>query len=119
MPGWVQGWSAAGAVQGPAAVFPVVVSAGAACVSGCCRAAWWWRVPAPTPSQRRRVPQHPQLRLCPGTPEASQELASGRAAIGAWDPRGLASCNLAFTRLQGCKGLNQHKPNLLKGARLL
>lgn len=36
----------------------------------------------------------------------SQELASGRAAVGAKHPYGLAGCNLAFTRLQGHKCLN-------------
>lgn len=36
----------------------------------------------------------------------SQELASGRAALGAKDPYGLTGSNLAFTRLQRCKCLN-------------
>lgn len=66
-------------------------------------------VPAPPPSHPQQGPGAP---LAP----ASWELVSGLAVIGAGDPRGLTSCNLAFTRLRVCKGLNEGKPNLLKGA---
>lgn len=80
----------------------------AACVSGCFQAA----------PRRRRCAGPPALAPAAGSwgthgssyalacRRASRELASGRAAIGAEDPCGLASCNLAFTRLWGCKGLN-------------
>lgn len=61
------------------------------------------------------LPSHPQqgsgapthgFGFAPAHQRSSRELASGCAAIRAGDPRGLASCNLTFTRLRGCKGFN-------------
>lgn len=41
----------------------------------------------------------------PAHRRVSWELANSHAAVGARDPCGFASCNLPFTRLQGCKCL--------------
>ena len=79
----------------------------AACVSGCFRAAPWQRragPPALVPGAGSRGARGPGF--APARRRASRELVSSHAAIGAGDPHGLASCNLAFTRLRSCKGLN-------------
>lgn len=69
-----------------------------------CSAAVTCRSPTLTPTAGSWGTSSPGLALtrC----RISQELASGRAAVGAKDPYGLAGCNLAFTRLQGHKCLN-------------
>lgn len=107
--GWVRGPSAAGTAHGPAAVFPVFLSAGGrVCFrlfSSCSVAAACWPPPPSHPQQGPGAPTR-GFGFAPAHQRASRELASGRTAIRAGDPRGLASCNLTFTRLRGCKGLN-------------
>lgn len=102
--GWVRGPSATGAVHGPAAVFPVFCQPEAACVSGCFRAA-----PRQLAGPPHRLAAGSWGTHCSGfgpvRRRVSQELVSSRAAAGAGDLCGLASCNLAFTRLWGCKSL--------------
>lgn len=104
-PGRVQGPSAAGAAWPCCGVSCFLSARGGVCfrLFSSCSAQRRAGPPALAPTAGSRGTRGSGFDLAHR--RVSRELSNSCAAVGARDPCGFVSCNLAFTRLQGCKCL--------------